>query len=138
MLVIAALLAFPSSMAAGSSAPAAMDPAPIFVGGGTFVSNGVFFPGTAVYDGTKLQGVPYQIERGQDLTLINLDNGDIANGHQLTSFKRRKSGRPLFQSKRIAFPGEQSLVITSNLKPGIYDFFCPIHTGMFGMLEVKA
>lgn len=138
MLVTAALLALPSSMAAGSPAPATLDPAPIFVGGGTFVSNGAFFPGTAVYDGSKLQGIPFEIDKGQDLTLINLDNGDIANGHQLTSFKHRRSGRPLFQSKRVAFPGEQALVITSNLKPGVYGFFCPIHSGMFGLLQVNA
>ena len=136
ILVIAALLALPSSMATGASAPAVIEPAPIFAGGGTFVSNGTFFPGTAVYDGTKLQGVPYPIEQGQNVTLINLDYGDIANAHQITSFKRRRSGRPLFQSKRVSFPGEQSLVITANLKPGIYEYFCPIHTGMFGMIEV--
>jgi hypothetical protein len=137
-VVFAALLALPSSMA-GAAAPAAMEPAQLFVGGGTFVSNGVFFPGTAVYDGNNLQGLPLAVERGQNVMLTNLDHGDIANGHVMQSLKRRKkNGRPLFQSKRIAFPGAQSLVITSHLKPGIYEFYCPVHTGMWGLLEIGA
>lgn len=108
----------------------------MFVGGGTFVSNGVFFPGTAVYDGEKLQGVPYEIERGQDIELTNLDYGDLSNCHQLTSFKRKR-GRPVFSSKRICSPGEKTLVLTSIAKPGLYEAFCPVHTGMYALIRIK-
>lgn len=137
LLVVAALVAVPS-MASGASAPSAMAPAPMFVGGGTFVSNGIFFPGTAVENNGELVGVPYQIERGQDIELTNLDVGDIANCHQLTSLKRKRNGRPFFQSKRLCFPGDKSLVLTSVVKPGIYEAFCPIHTGMYALIEIKA
>ena len=106
----------------------AMEPAQMFVGGGTFVSNGVFFPGTAVFDGTDLQGLPLQVEKGQDIELTNLDYGDIANCHQLTSFKR-KGGRPVFNSKRLCAPGESAIVLMGRAKPGIYEAYCPVHTG---------
>lgn len=114
-----------------------VEPAPVFAVGGTIVSNGIFFPGTAVYDGDKgYYGEPYKLEPGQDVMFTNLDNGDIANAHQMRSFKRKKNGRPVFQSKRLEQPGEQSLVLVSHLKPGVYDYFCPIHTGMYGQIEI--
>ncbi|MEA2516931.1 MAG: hypothetical protein QOG16_769 [Actinomycetota bacterium] len=138
LLVTAALLALPASMAAGSPAPAALAPAPMFVGGGTLVSNGIFFPGTAIENNGELVGVPYQIEPGQDIELTNLDNGDIANCHQLRSIKRRPNGRPLFQTPRLCGPGESGLALTSLVKPGIYDTFCPIHYGMYALIEIKA
>lgn len=132
LLLVAGILS--SSMAATSGA-SPMAPAPMFVGGGTFVSNGIFFPGTAVYDGESLQGLPMQVEKGQDIELTNLDYGDIANCHQLTSFKRKR-GRPIFNSKRICSPGESTLVLMGRAKPGIYEAYCPVHTGMYALVEV--
>ncbi|MEA2451546.1 MAG: hypothetical protein QOG04_256 [Actinomycetota bacterium] len=137
LLMVAALVALPSGMAtAGASAAPA--PAPMFVGGGTPLSNGIFFPGTSVEQNGELVGVPYQIERGQDIELTNLDNGDVANCHQLTSFKRKRNGRPLFNSKRLCTQGEKAIVLTSIVKPGIYDAFCPVHFGMYAQIEIKA
>ena len=107
----------------------------LFAGGGTNVSNGVFFPGTAIYDGSTYQGLPpLQIAQGTDLTFVNLDVGAVANGHQIISF-RQKRGVPVFKSPRVDGPG-QALVITSHVKPGVYPFFCTIHFGMYGRLEV--
>lgn len=112
------------------------DPAPLFAVGGTPVSNGIFFPGTAVQDpyGYDIVGVPYQITRGTDIMFHNLDPAAVANAHKIRSFASR-NGRPLFESKLIQGPGS-ALMITSHLKPGIYGFFCPIHFGMMGQLEV--
>jgi plastocyanin len=110
----------------------------VFSGGGTPLSNGIFFPGTAVYDDQTKEytGVPYSIEKGSDITFVNADEGTVANCHKMVSFKRKR-GRPLFSSKSLCKSGEQSLVVTSNLQPGIYDYYCTIHFGMYGLLEVK-
>ena len=138
-LIAAAVIAsmvVPGTGASGNPAPAPMEPANIFVGAGTLLTNGIVFPGTAIYQSGDYIGEPLQITSGQDLMLTNLDEGDIANGHKLQSFKRKRNGRPLFESKRLENPGEQSLVITSHVKPGIYDFNCPIHFGMYGQIEV--
>ena len=125
----------------GPSATSLADPRPaparMFVGGGTFVSNGIFFPGTAVYDGENLQGVPLEVERGQDIELTNIDEGDLANCHQLTSYKRRK-GFPVINSKRLCSPGESALVLTSAAKPGLYEAYCPVHnTGMYALIKIN-
>jgi plastocyanin len=135
---VLALLMLPYSAASGTPAPAPaqMAPAPMVVGGGTLLTNGVFFPGTAVYQSGDYVGEPYQIQKGQDIELTNLDEADIANGHKMQSFKRTRRGRPLFQSPRLENPGESALVVTSHLKPGVYDFNCPIHYGMYGLIEV--
>lgn len=132
LLLLAALLS--SSMMGGAGA-SAMEPAQMFVGGGTFVSNGIFFPGTGVYDGSSLQGMAIQVERGQDIKLTNLDTGDVANCHQLTSYKRKR-GVPIFNSKRLCAPGESAVVVMSRAKPGLYEAYCPIHTGMYALVEV--
>lgn len=131
MLLVVGLLSS-SMMTAGASA---VEPAQMFVGGGTFVSNGIFFPGTAVFDGTDLQGLPLQVELGQDIELTNLDYGDIANCHQLTSYKKKR-GYPIFNSKRLCSPGESSIVLMARAKPGIYEAYCPVHTGMYALVEV--
>lgn len=138
--VVAAALLAALPLAARASGDDQVEPAPIFALGGTVVSNGIFTPGTAIYDGEdSYYGQPYKLEPGQDIMFTNLDNGDIANGHLLRSFKRNKrTGRPLFESKRLEQPGEQSLVLVSHLKPGVYDFFCPIHPSMYGWIEIPA
>lgn len=117
------------------AAPAAAD-TKIFAGGGTPVTNGIFFPGTAITDGTDVQGAPpVAIDQGNDFEFINLDEAAVGNGHKIISFKR-KNGRPLFNSKLLSRPGSSSLVITSHLKPGVYTYFCPVHSGMLGRLEI--
>lgn len=108
----------------------------IVAGGGTPVSNGVFFPGTAIYDGEKITGLPpVPIEQGSDFDFVNLDESAVGNGHQIISIKRKK-GRPLFQSDFLASPGDMDLVVTSNLKPGVYSFFCTVHSTMYGRIEI--
>ncbi len=107
----------------------------LFAGGGTNVSNGVFFPGTVIYDGYNYQGLPpLQIKQGTDLDFVNLDPSVITNGHEVISFKRKR-GRPVFQSKRVDGPA-RATIITSHLKPGVYVYFCGTHASMFGRLEV--
>lgn len=110
----------------------------IVAGGGTPVTNGVFFPGTAIPDdegGLTAVMPPVQIAAGTDTEFVNLDEATVSNAHKMVSLKRRK-GRPLFQSDLLTRPGETSLVTTSNLKPGVYAFFCSVHTGMWGQLEI--
>lgn len=125
-----------SCFAPGANAIELETGARIVVGGGTPVSNGIFFPGTAVprADG-GFDGEPVQLQQGTDVELINLDEATVANSHKMVSLKRRK-GRPLFQSALLSRPGDSDLVTTSNLKPGIYPFYCPVHNGMWGQLEV--
>lgn len=107
----------------------------LFAGAGTAVTNGVFFPGTAVWDGSKFLGAPHVIPRGCNVKFVNLDPGAVTNGHQILSWKTRR-GVPLFRSGYVAGPGT-GVIKTAHLKPGVYPYFCPIHYGMWGLLEVK-
>ena len=110
----------------------------ILVGGGTPLSNGIFFPGTAIYDGDEFVGEPVSIAQGTDMELVNLDSEVVANSHKLVSLKlNKRTKRPLFSSKMLVAPGESSVVITSHVKPGTYPFYCPVHSGMWGLLEVR-
>jgi plastocyanin len=109
----------------------------VVAGGGTQLSNGLFFPGTALprsdggFDGMD----PLQIKQGTDIEFINLDEGSVSNSHEMRSLKKRK-GRPLFSSEQLTRPGQTALVVTSNLKPGVYPFYCSVHTGMWGRIEI--
>jgi len=117
--------------------------ATLIAAGGSALTNGVFFPGTAIQDGNELAGVPYEIAKGTDIEFMTADGSlTLGNGHQIRSFKRRKNGRPLFKSKFIS-NGQSTLMITSHLKPGkgeqsdgSYGFFCTVHHPMYGMLKV--
>lgn len=117
--------------------------APLVAVGGSALTNGVFFPGTAVYDGSDLRGIPYEINKGTDIDFLTTDGpATLGNGHQIRSYKRRKNGRPMFISKYLVGPGS-TLMITSHLKPGggelvdgSYGYFCTVHTAMYGMLKV--
>lgn len=110
----------------------------LFAGGGTAVSNGLFFPGTQICDadGCTKVGPPLTIDKGDDVTFVNLDVGVVTNSHQISSLKlRKKSGRPLFNSEDVSGPGS-TVMKTSHLKPGVYDYLCTFHFGMFGQIEV--
>ena len=106
----------------------------VFAGGGTPVTNGIFFPGTA------LSGVPsappVSITQGDDFTFVNLDEAAVGNGHKIRSFKVLRSGRIAFQSDLLTEPGATDLVITSHLKPGVYKYYCAVHDGMYGNIEI--
>lgn len=107
----------------------------IFAGGGTFVSNGTFFPGTLVCNGADCSGLPpVQVKKGTDLEFVNLDPAAVTNGHQIVSYKR-KAGKPIFRSPQVDGPST-AIVITSHLKPGVYRFFCATHFGMEAALEI--
>jgi hypothetical protein len=106
----------------------------IFAGGGTPVSNGIFFPGTTICDASGCTGAALRVPQGEDITFVNLDVSTVTNAHQIIS-QKRKRGRPLFASDVNSGPG-QSLVITSHLKPGVYKYLCSFHFGMYGQIEI--
>lgn len=107
---------------------------PLFAAGGTPLTNGIFFPGTALCVGTDCQGVPYQVALGSDIRFYNLDSAVVANSHRIVSKKTSKKGRPLFQSDTVQGPGS-TLMKTSHVKPGVYGYYCSVHFGMEGLLE---
>ncbi|HYP23202.1 MAG TPA: hypothetical protein VEV43_06490 [Actinomycetota bacterium] len=140
LLAAASLALLPSAEAAAPGTlpqlpPLAAEEKPLFAGGGTPLTNGIFFPGTALCVGDDCQGVPYEIARGTDIRFYNLDNSAVANNHRVVSKKTTKKGRPLFQSDTIGGP-ESTLIKTSHLKPGVYPFYCSVHFGMEGILEI--
>jgi hypothetical protein len=106
----------------------------VFAGGGTPLTNGIFFPGTA------LSGVPaappLEVTQGTDFTFVNLDEAAVGNGHKIISFKRLRSGQPAFQSDLLTKPGQSDLVITSHLKPAVYKYYCALHAGMYGNIQI--
>lgn len=108
---------------------------PLFAAGGTPLTNGIFFPGTALCVGTDCQGVPYEIARGSDIRFYNLDAAIVANSHRIVSKRKTKRGRPLFQSENVGGPGS-TLMKTSHLKPGVYPYYCSVHFGMEGIIEI--
>jgi plastocyanin len=146
LIALALVVAAPAAGAAPSVPTTPLrESVPLIAAGGSALTNGIFFPGAAVYDGADLQGVAYEIEKGTDIQFITPDGAVTAgNGHQIRSFKKRKNGTPLFQSKFIS-DGGSTLMITSHLKPGrgdqpggSYGYFCTVHYGMYGLLEVTS
>lgn len=151
VVMLVALTAQPAAaMRARPAVPCPGGEAPLFAAGGTFVSNGYFFPGTAIYDGQDFVGAAYRIDKGCNLRFVNLDVSAVTNGHKIVSFARRCRngkiagvgeecrrgfGKPLFQSAVVNGP-QQASVKTARLKPGSYPYFCSIHAGMYGLLEV--
>ena len=140
LLAAASLALLPS---AGGAAPATLPELPpvgaaeepLFAAGGTPLTNGIFFPGTAACVGTDCQGVPYQVAQGSDIRFYNLDTSVVANNHRIVSKRTNKRGRPLFQSETIGGPGS-TLMRTSHLKPGLYPYTCSVHFAMDGLLEI--
>lgn len=108
----------------------------IFASGGTPLTNGIFYPGTIIQVGGAKYGEPYEVARGSNIEFVNTDPEATANSHCMISVKRKKrTRRPLFASRCIKGPSVD-VVVTSHLKPGTYEFFCPIHFGMLGAIEV--
>lgn len=110
----------------------------LFAGGGTPLTNGIFFPGTAICDGdgcTDL-GPPLTIDKGDDVTFVNLDAGPVTNSHQIVSLDKRKKNRgPLFASESVSGPGT-AVMKMRHVKPGTYLYLCTVHFGMYGQIEV--
>jgi hypothetical protein len=119
----------PSSVGAGDT---------VYAAGGTPVSNGIFFPGTAqcTKKGCEPIGPVPEIKHGTDLKFVNLDTSEVANTHSVVSIKTNKRGRPLFGSRDTRGPS-QTEVVTSHLKPGDYAYSCRTHFGMYGIFRVK-
>ena len=137
LALVVALSAY--AIPAGASSEEAVGPAYVFAGGGTPLSNGIFFGGTTICDdaGCTVAGTPVEVPVGTDFTFVNLDAEAVGNGHQIMSVKKNKrTKKPLFYSDYLATPGEQDVVMTSHLKPGRYLFRCPVHFGMYGTIEV--
>lgn len=110
----------------------------VVAGGGTPLSNGLFFPGTAIVNSNgSLTSVlpPIEMQYGTDLEFVNLDEATVSNGHKLVSLRKNR-GRPVFQSDLLTSPGQSDVVFTSMLKPGLYPFFCATHGGMWGQLRI--
>lgn len=91
-------------------------------------AEGSFFPGSPC-EGCPT--TPLEIEQGSDVEFTGLDE----EKHRVVS-KKRQRGRLLFNSAAVA-NGDSTLMITSNLKPGTYDFFCSFHPSMTGVLAVR-
>jgi plastocyanin len=79
---------------------------------------------------------------------LSFANGDVA-GHTLTSKatkpKKVKYGKkyyiiqvPLFDSDSVNGGAVGDVKGVTSLKPGTYDFYCSLHTGMTGQLMVQA
>ncbi len=110
----------------------------VAAGAGTPLSNGVFFPGTAFpNDNGGVDPVlpPIQLAYGTDLEFVNIDEATVSNGHKIVSLKRRR-GYPIFVSDLLTRPGQTDVIVTSNLKPGLYPFYCSTHAGMWGQIEI--
>lgn len=139
---LVALLLGASLVAAAPSAMAEPTPARadattlLFAAGGTQVSNAIFFPGTVLCAGAYCYGVPLMVPQGNDIQFINLDPVALANFHQIQCYKRNKrTGKPVCQSQAVSGPGQTNM-LTSHLKPGIYEFTCTVHYGMRGSFEI--
>lgn len=116
----------------------------LFAGGGTNLTNGVFFPGTAECSGGECETIapPLQIEKGTDVEFVNLDWSFLTNGHRILSLKFRKirkkgktRKKPLFFSEQVDGPGT-TVMKTRHLKSGLYYYKCTTHGSMFGAIEV--
>lgn len=111
----------------------------LFAGGGTPLTNGIFFPGTTTCsngDCTHYGPIP-QVPRGTDITFVNLDEGSVSNSHRIVCLDRTKRGKPKCFSEQLDSPGESTRMITSRLKkPKVYTYLCTTHFGMYGAFEI--
>lgn len=123
----------------GTAAGADVGEPTLLAGGGTNLTNGIFFPGTTFYDSESkdftLVGPPLTVEKGQNIEFVNLDVAALTNAHRVRSIKVRKSGRPFFQSEELAGPGTTTIKM-KRVKVGTWLYLCTTHSGMFGTIEV--
>lgn len=139
----AVALLLPGSTVAGAGPVSAPGDPTVFAGGGTNLTNGIFFPGTTFYDSEAkeftLIGPPLEVQKGQDVEFVNLDVAALTNAHRIRSFdvhkKGKKKGKPLFQSEELAGPGTTTMKM-KKVKVGTYLYLCTTHSGMFGTIEV--
>jgi hypothetical protein len=139
LLALVTALSFSALPAGASPNSDAAGAGYVFAGGGTLLSNGVFFPGTAICDeaGCTVVGPPNEIQKGTDFTFAMVDAEAVANSHQIVSVKvNKKTRKPLFYSDVLTTPGERDLVLTSKLKPGTYFYRCTVHFGMYGAIDI--
>ena len=139
LLALVTALSFSALPASATPNGASAGPGYVFAGGGTLLTNGFFFPGTALCDeaGCSVVGPPNEIQKGTDFTFAMIDAEAVANAHQIVSVKvNKRTKRPLFYSDVLTTPGDQDLVVTSKLKPGTYFYRCTVHYGMFGAIEI--
>jgi len=97
-------------------------------------NDGFFFPGTTICPPGGCTAVTVlEVEQGSNVTFMNFDE----EPHQVAADKNaKKTRRPLFFSDAIG-RGDETKIVTANLKPGSYPFHCVIHLSMKGTLVVK-
>jgi spore coat protein A len=72
------------------------------------------------------------VQRGATLTLVNADPA----AHDVTAVDVGPAG-PLFRSATIDRPGQTAVVAgVESLDPGVYEFYCSVHTEMRGTVSV--
>lgn len=110
----------------------------IFAGGGTLLTNAVFFPGTATCTDGQCEtvGDPIEIKKGTNITFVNLDESAVANSHRIVCMDHYRSGRPKCFSEDLDSPGDTDEMLTFKLKPGTYFYQCSVHFPMFGAFRV--
>ena len=137
LLVVGLLTGTPASATAQERKPPKCPASDVtlFAGGGTPLSNGSFFPGTATYYENEWIGEPLVVPQGCNVKFVNLDVGTLTNGHQIVSLKTRR-GDPLFMSRYVVGP-DTATVRTRRLKQGTYPYFCSVHYGMWGLLQIE-
>jgi len=89
---------------------------------------GFFLPGAIC---EQCPVIPLEIEQGSNVEFTGMDEEQ----HRVVS-KAKRRGVPVFLSKGVA-NGDSTVMKTSHLKPGTYDFYCAFHTAMTGVLEVR-
>lgn len=129
-LVLSLVALLPATAPAASPTPAVAEEARLVGIGhvhGTDLE-GYFLPGQLPCPGCPT--IPLTIEEGSNVEFRGMDE----EPHQVTA-KKKRGGRPLFKSGAVK-NGASTLMLTANLKPGVYQFFCFFHTDMVGTLEV--
>ena len=112
-------------------APAA--PATVHVHGESALSAVAF---TFVPGDDDTPSTPVRMVVGSGLLFSNLD---VLAPHTVTSVATDASGAPLFTTSAPVPAGATSAVAgTGSLAPGVYQFFCRVHTQMRGVLRVLA
>lgn len=74
------------------------------------------------------------IDQGQRLSFANRD----VTSHDVTARTNAPDGRPLFSTPTVGSGGQAPVEGTQYLTTGSYEFFCSIHPGMQGTLNVTS